>query len=503
MDTRPPDTSLIAWSDAPTAIVIREPETPPTAAEPRPKSRFAWVFWVLPTLVATALGVWRLTVPALWADELATWGAVRLSWEQLRELTGNVDIVLAPYYAAMKAYTSIAGTSTVALRLPALLAMIATVLLTTALGRRLGGPWVGLFAGLIYALLPVTSRYGQEARSYALVVFAATLALLCLVRLLDRPTVLRAAAYAGAMILTGLSHPLSALLVLAGHVVAVAWRRDWRTALHWTPAALVGSLPAVVLTVLGDGQRGQLSWISVLTLNLMKLVPERIFMSGAVAGIVLGLAILGIRAADKAAAMAAAGFVPIVLLFVVGLFEPIWAARYVLVALPALAVLAAAAAMRFGPRPTVVVVLLLSLVGWPYQLDARAPNGHSEDSAKIYEVIHPLYRPGDVVVFPDTHPSIPWAARDIYDRYLPAPRPVDVLMTSPQRTDGRFLATECPAAACLGTPPRIWVVRVDNSADPYASMSDAKRKRLSDGYKPVRRWNYLLLGITLLERKHA
>ncbi|WP_213009657.1 glycosyltransferase family 39 protein [Paractinoplanes toevensis] len=462
--------------------------------------RSSWLTWVAPALVAAVLGGWRLTGPALWADELATWGAVRLSWGQLRELTGTVDIVLAPYYAAMKAYASIAGTSTVALRLPALLAIVATTLLTTALGRRLGGPAAGLVAGLIFAVLPATSRYGQEARSYAFAMLAATLALLCLIRLLDRPTVPRAAGYAGALVVTGLSHPLSALLVPAAHAVAVAWRRSPRIAAFWTPAAALGALPALVLTALGARQRGQLSWIKVLTADLLQVVPERIFLSGAVAGIVLGLAVLGVRGSAESVSLAAAGFGPILLLLAAGLVEPIWNARYVLVALPVLAVLAALAAVRSGARPAAVVLLLLTLIGWPAQLAARGPAGHSEDSAKVAAVIAPLYRPGDVAVFPDTHPSIPWAPRDIYERYLPAPRPPDVLRVAPQRTDGHFLATECPAAACLGSPPRIWVIRVDNSADPYANMDAPKRKRLADSYHPVRRWQYSLLGITLLER---
>ncbi|GIF19705.1 mannosyltransferase [Actinoplanes tereljensis] len=483
----------VARSDAQTAIIPRQRAAPTAPARPT-----TWLTWVAPALVTAVLGGWRLTTPALWADELATWGAVRLSWEQLRELTDNVDIVLAPYYAAMKAYTSIAGTSTVALRLPALLAMIAATLLTTALGRRLGGPAAGLLAGLIFAVLPATSRYGQEARSYAFAIFAGTLALLFLIRLLDRPTVARAAGYAGAVALTGLSHPLSALLVLAAHGAAVAWRRGPRVAAFWLPAAVLGGLPALVLTALGARQRGQLSWIKVLTIDLLQVVPDRIFLSGAVAGLVLGLAVLGAR---ESASLAAAGFGPILLLLVAGLFEPIWSARYVLVSLPALAVLAAVAALRFGPRPATVVLLLLTLIGWPAQLDARAPAGHSEDSAKIAAVITPLERPGDVVVFPDTHPSIPWAPRDIYERYLSPPRPPDVLRTEPQRTDGRFLATECPAATCLGAPPRIWVIRVDNSADPYANMIGPKRKVLADNYQPVRRWQYPLLGITLLERK--
>lgn len=476
----------------------------PAAVPPARAARLGWLFWVLPALVCAGLGAWRLTGPALWADELATWGAVRVSWSQLWQLSGTVDAVLAPYYAAMKAYTSVAGTSTVALRLPAMLAMVAATLLTTALGRRVGGPRAGLLAGLIFAVLPVTSRYGQEARSYALVICAATLALLCLVRLLEHPTAGRAAAYAGATVLASLSHPLSALLVIAAHAIAVAWRhhRLPRATAYWLPAAVLGALPALVLCYLGAGERGQVSWIARLGVKQLQVVPDRIFVSAAVAGIVLGLAVVGVRAAaPDAVCLAAAGFGPILLLLAAGLVEPVWVARYVLVALPALAVLAAVAALRFGTAPAVAVVVLILAVGWPAQLDVRSSAGHSEDSAKITAVITPLQRPGDVVVFPDTHPSIPWAPRDIYERYLPAPRPPDVLRTEPQRTDGRFLATECPDASCLGDPPRIWVIRVDNSADPFASMSPGKRKRLAANYRPVRRWQYPLLGITLLERK--
>jgi mannosyltransferase len=411
---------------------------------------------------------------------------------------GTVDVVLSPYYAAMKAYAAIAGTSTTALRLPAVIATVATTLLTTALGRRLGGPLAGLFAGLLLAVLPAISRYGQEARSYAFVMFAATLATLLLVRLAERPAVGRAAAYAGALALAGLSHPLSALLVIASHAVALTWRP---IRVHRLAAAVAGALPALILTYLGAGERGQVSWIKLLRAEQLQVLPDRIFLSGAVAGIVIALAVLGTRLSREALPIVATAFGPVLLLLVAGLIEPVWVARYVLVALPAMAVLAATAALRFGTAPALAILLLTTLVGWPAQLEARASDGHSEDSAKIAAVIEPLYRPGDVVVFPDTHPSIPWAPRDIYERYLPAPRPPDVLRTSPQRTDGRFLATECPDAACLGDPARIWVVRVDYSNDALADMAPGKRQRIAARYHAVRRWQYSLLTIILLERK--
>lgn len=118
--------------------------------------------WAVPALVALVLGLWRLTGPALWADELATWGAVRLSWSQLWQLAGSVDAVLTPYYVLMKVYAAVAGTSTAALRLPSVAAIIVATVVVTALGRRLGGTRLGLLAGLLFAIL--RSRPGTRRK---------------------------------------------------------------------------------------------------------------------------------------------------------------------------------------------------------------------------------------------------------------------------------------------------------------------------------------------------
>ena len=135
----------------------------------------------------------------------------------------------------------------------------------------------------------------------------------------------------------------------------------------------------------------------------------------------------------------------------------------------------------------------------------RHPFGRwlAKPARNIAAVIAPRFKTGDVAVFPDTHPSISWAARDIYERYLPAPRPPDVLAREPQRHNGRFLATECANASCLGSPPRIWIIRTDNSADPLASMSSGKKAAIARSYKPVQRWQSKLLLIVLMERKTA
>ncbi|MFG1872843.1 glycosyltransferase family 39 protein [Micromonospora arborensis] len=462
--------------------------------------------WAIPATVALVLGLWRLTGPALWADELATWGAVRLSWSQLWQLAGSVDAVLTPYYVLMKAYTAVAGTSTAALRLPSVAAIAVATVVVTALGRRLGGTGTGLLAGLLFAILPVTSRYAQEARSYALVILGAAAAVLSLVRLLEEPARRRLAGYAAAVGFVGLLHPLNGLLMLAGHAVAVGWwqlpRRaeGWRTVRRWLAAAGVGVLPALALAVWGAGQTAQVSWIALVNLSALQAFPERLFHSAAVGGLVLVLAVLGVRRAPGYVCLAGAAFVPMALLLLAGTHLHVWVARYVLVVLPALAVLAASALAHVGRSSAVAAFCLAVLLGFPAHVAIRAHAGHSQDSYRIAAVIGPRYQPGDVVVFPDSHPSIPWSPRDIYERYLPAPRPPDVLRVAPQRTDGRFLATECPDAICLGTPPRVWIVGADPVADPLRDMTPGKRRRISDGYREVQRWQFPLLSISLRER---
>ena len=112
----------------------------------------------------------------------------------------------------------------VALRLPSVLAMAGAAGLTAVLGRRLFGAPAGLLAGLLFAVLPGTSRYAQEARPYALVTLFAVLAMVLLVRALDRPGRLRGSFYAAAVAGLGLAH-LLALSLLAAHAVVVLTTR--------------------------------------------------------------------------------------------------------------------------------------------------------------------------------------------------------------------------------------------------------------------------------------
>ena len=178
------------------------------------------VVWVVPgllTLVVTLAGIGHAQP---WRDELATWSAATRPVPDLARMTRTIDAATGPYYLLMHGWTALAGTSPTALRLPSALAMAVAAALTARLGAVLVGRRAGLLAGLLFAVLPVTSRYGQEARPYALATLLAVLATLLLVGALRRPGRWRWAGYAVAVAALGLFH-LLALTLLAAHAVVV------------------------------------------------------------------------------------------------------------------------------------------------------------------------------------------------------------------------------------------------------------------------------------------
>src|ERR1700691_3078317 len=68
---------------------------------------------------------------------------------------------------------------------PSAAAMPCAAAVVVAIGRRLISPWAGLASGLVFAILPEVSLYGQDARPYAIVVALAALASYLLVRVMD------------------------------------------------------------------------------------------------------------------------------------------------------------------------------------------------------------------------------------------------------------------------------------------------------------------------------
>ncbi len=453
-------------------------------------------YWAWPAALTLVLSAYQLTRPALWADELATWGAVRLRWGALFRLLGNVDAVVGPYYALMKAWTAVFGTSTLALRLPSLFAMTAATALLAVLGARLAGRRVGLLAGLAFAVVPTTARYAQEARPYSFAILFAILATLALVWLLDRPGWLRGAVYAAAVVGLGASHLIGVLLLVA-HGIVAAVRRDRGALVAWAAGAAAATVVLLPLAWLGHRQSAQISWLTPADWRTLVAVPDTIFGAGVVGGFLIAVGLLAVSRREATVLALSWALAPILALYLIGEVTTIFWARYLLFTLPGFVLLAALALDRLSGTVAAAALVALALLAAPAQTGIRTPDGHNHATTAAAGVIAANERAGDGIAYALDEPVVPWEARDIVARYVPADkRPRDVFALTAQRIDGHLTATECAdLAACLDDTPRLWVLRYQNLSDPLAGIGQPKEDLLRQRYRLDRLW--LLRGLTV------
>ncbi|MEU9705626.1 glycosyltransferase family 39 protein [Streptomyces sp. NPDC047981] len=474
--------------------------------------------WLWPTLVSLVLSLYAIGRPVLWQDELNTWDMVTRSTAQLFDTVQRVDAVLGGYYLLLHGWTAVFGDSATALRLPSALAMAGTAGCTALIGRRLFGARAGLAAGLLFALAPVVTRYAHEARPYALVVLAVTASTLLLLRALDRPeSRWRWAAYGLCVAAVGLLH-MVALTVLAGQLVAVAWRarEERRIALRFGLAALAGVAVVAPVALLGRAQAGrQISWIPRPDVwSLVTFLPQ-LYASALVAGAVTTLAVLawGERRAGSPRPGAVSGPGPglgsrpgarggLLGVSALAVLPPLllWAVshgdvsyfyfRYLLFTLPAWAVLAGAGLAGIA-RPKargVVAAVLVALVVLTLQDQqaVRRPYAHFwhgidfEGAARTIETYH---RPGDAVVF-DRGDDY-WRMLDVGVRFYLRDelRPRDVFLATAAADRADLWSTECPdPAACLRGEQRIWLVVPGDAADPLDALPAEQARALRARY---------------------
>ena len=408
--------------------------------------------WVGPAagLSAAAVLGWGLTTPALWLDESATVIATRRGWPELWHLLEGSEAPLVPYYAVEKvAVSAIAAVlpagavpPELLYRLPAVAAaVLAAWLLAGWLSRLAGTAGRGLAGAAtgVLLLLPAFSRYGQEARPYAVALAAgvvATVAWSRLVLLDHRPPhpspgagpgrralAVTTAGYAAAVAVLTLAQVLAASLVAAHLALAVAApgplgrRRAVRRTVAGAVAGLLPLLPfAAVAWVFGTGPMtaphaptpGHLAGVA------FQLFADPAAPAGGV--VVLLAAALGatrVRSARDGAvarlALAWALVPPAVLLPLVWVQPNLITHRYLLFTVPGWAILAglgvvtaadrarraAARARRLSWRGTVAAgaaaaaaLAATAVLQVPGLAAVRGPAGHGEDIRPALRAAH-------------------------------------------------------------------------------------------------------------------
>ncbi|MCM0676003.1 glycosyltransferase family 39 protein [Micromonospora phytophila] len=504
----------IQWTGQDNPATIIAAATPTVA-----RRRDGW--WaLLPAVVALGVGWWRLDARDMWNDELVTWHATSLSADQFRMLIGNIDLVHAFYYVIMSVLTALTGDSTVALRLPSVVAIGLTAGLVTLIGRRLFDTPVGLLAGLLFALLPTVSRYAQEARSYALVTLAAVAATWLFLRAVDRPSRPRWWAYGIMLVLVGWLH-FVALLVVAAHLLYL-WRGvpgeepRWR----WAATAGISGLFILPLLVLGSRQSGQISWVEndgdAVLRFLENLTGTMTALVVAAVLAVVAVATAGPERRPAALMLALWAVLPPVAGYLTFSLLHLFLARYFLFTVPAWALLAAfgvcrAARLLTRDRLPAVwlagaLVLLPALVwhGMPAQEKVRS--NEADGQPRYLDAVRYLgqqVKPGDGVAYNDGFGGSSDVARKATDYGLRDQlRPRDVFVAVPARETGWLTARECKEAArCLGDTKRIWLVETGHLNDSLAGLPPAREALLRQKFlvKHVQRFDRV--RVVLLERK--
>jgi mannosyltransferase len=524
-------TIVLAKTHAGTVVLPQVPRKVPPPAAPSPVEDQApvrritvWTrsaLFAVPATATFALGWKGIGQRQMWNDEYATQRAATLSWGELSHLLDHLDRVLTLYYVLMHFWVSLAGDSPTALRLPSVIAMAAAAGFTALVGQRLLDGYAGLIGGLIFALLPVTTRYAQEARPYAFAVAAAALSTLLLLRALDRPVWRLWLSYALCVGLTAGFH-LIAVLVVAPHAV-LTWfcyqKRDRDVRLWKSIGALALVLAiAMPLAYAGSGQAAAIEWIKADQAAIIQL-PEQLFGSypTAAALAVMGfLAVLVLPFARRrrvAAALLVWAILPPVFTYVTFPVLHAFLYRYLLFTLPAWALLAAGGIYgidRLLSRHSWAQVLIamaalptLIMLTLPGQLMVRerlVPN--EPDYPAAVKTIRAGLKPGDGIAFAGAvrPPRMGMA----YEMRGEAARPVDVFLTQTAAQVGGYGARECPRAqACVGNRPRIWLVSTSYSSDPWSEMPAERADTLSRLFKVAESHHFQRLHVYLLVRKAA
>ncbi|MCF2527603.1 glycosyltransferase family 39 protein [Yinghuangia soli] len=494
-----------------------------------------WASALVCAAAALAVCLWRIREPVLWRDELATWTASSdRSLPELLRMLGNVDASAGAYYLFMHGWTAVFGDSVLALRLPAALAMAGTAACVAVLGRTAFGPRAGLAAGLVFALIPSVSRYGQEARAYGFVCLTAAVSTLLLTRALRTPPSARLrtwAGYAATVPLLGAWH-LVGLATLTGHAA-------WVLAAHRTAlrrfAVAVGTGLAVLapLAVHAAGQRGrQIDWIPRPKPDDVLTFLPRMTASGPVAVLLVVLLLAAWRGPDRGAARAytAMALVPIAAVAAISAVADTsyFLPRYLLGTLPAWAVLAGAgiAALSAGrvrrPRTqglvAVAAVALVAALGLPDHDAMRRPGAHEERDYPVpvtlswvdYEgaarIIRTGLRPGDGVVYSAVDQRL-WHVDTGVQYYLRGgPQPIDALLGRSGTARDDLWAYDCadpdPCLDAAGAE-RIWLVAVvlrGEPRDPYTPLWGETARALKARYHVVRSEAVAGVYVSLLER---
>ena len=457
----------------------------------------------------TLIGIGRQ--PLSW-DEAVTLEAAQRRPAQLIAMLHHTDAPLGLYYAGMHVWVRLGdqggiGRSAGWLRLPSALAAIAAVGILVTLVAGWFDRRTALLSGLLLAVHPLLTFYGQDARPYTLVTCAFLAATWLLRRALARPDIGRLAAYTVVSIVALYLH-FFVVYAFAAHVVLVARRQT--SVRRWLVVGATLATAVTPLVLLARHQSGEISWIGRPSASQLLAVVEHVMGGpwlGALLLALVAVALAGHPRRTPVIALAVWAVFPLTALVAVDLLVlPDLVARYALVSIPAVVTLAVRAARRGrGPLGSVVVALVLALAVVATWGQHSQPFKY-ENYRAADDTMGDLAGPGDGVMF---LPASMRAGFDVYRHLEPDLANVRDLALAP---GGTPTATDLiggqdePAdriATLFAAAPRIFVLGNPLTADTHRPLGATATAELDvlHAYRVIstKRWGVVYL--TVLQRQ--
>jgi mannosyltransferase len=319
----------------------------------------------IPTALAAALCLYDLSARSLWLDEAATVSIASQHGAAFGSALARDGGNMLGYYAVVHVLIGAFGKGAVVLRLPSVIGAVATVCVLCVLGLRLFGRRIAFGAGLLAAVSLPLVYWGQNARGYSLMVALIAGAFLALVIACQSEHPLGAWVAYGVLTVAAVYAGLEAVLVIPAQLpVLIRYRDRWRG--FAVALAVVAACCAPLAVLALNRGSGQLFWVPAPSFETAKQVVQSLASTGlqpnfytatgnpllALTGIALVLAVGRTWSIVRGRGGWAAAWVPVLVLswlvvpFVLALLESvagqsIFQPRYLLVSLPAVALLLA------------------------------------------------------------------------------------------------------------------------------------------------------------------
>lgn len=378
---------------------------------------------LLGSILTLSIALLGITRPSLWSDEAATISGADRSLSGLIDLLSEIDAVHGLYYLFMKLWIELFGISAFSIRLPSAFALAISCFITVKISMRYATlvcshlvASTGLATGLLFAVLPGLTWSGQEARGFALGTVFALLAWASFERWLG----VRSSRFPMMLIMWqtfSIYFTLyTALLVPLYFLRSLTFGRPER--FKMILSSVMVTLLAMPLVITAWFQQGQISWISMTPLAMMREMGAKQFFVGyglnvglmsdvvrinavILACITIGLAVLGmVRGPLRQCQFWLLAWVlfPMLSLFVLKLAgHDLYAARYLNFTAPALVVLLAVIITVCIKRRWVSTFLLFTIVALcvPAVIAQHSKINHDSD----YRSASDLLQMADTIYF--------------------------------------------------------------------------------------------------------